>query len=605
MSRLGIFCMYDSEGVVDNYILYLLNEIKKVVEHLTVVCNGELSDSGKNLLKNFTDDITVRSNTGFDMEAWKQGILNNEKNLSDYDEIILFNDSFYGPFYPLEEIFSEMNEKYSDADFWGITIQGQSEDTFGACPYGYLPEHIQSYFLVVREKMFHSEHFIKYWKESEEAKNFYDAVTRHEVCFTKIFSDFGFKYAVYCDTRELEKNYDVHINHYLLSTEKLLKDYHCPILKKKVFQMSRPKYILDNCGDGPRKSLEFIKNHTSYDTNLIFQNQLRLQNIAVIKSSLGLDYIFPTQKNIYSNEINYDKVVVVAHLYYEDLFSKCVEYLCNTPKNIFLIVTVSDEQKKLLAEKLLKISGRKYEVRIVSARGRDLSALFVGCADLFEKFEYLCFVHDKKSIRSGKSMTVGDAFFRMLWENTLASENYVQNILSTFEDEPQLGLLVPPPPHHGEYQFFINDYWTSVCFERALKLADRLNIPKKFLNRKLSPLSIGSVFWCRTKALKKIIDAKITLEEFPAEPMPDDGTLSHAMERIFPFVAQSAGFYTGWLMTSDFAKDELENYICFASNLKMKFIQSLAAFVKMKVPQKYWKYLQPFKKMLYKMGLKI
>ena len=35
--------------------------------------------------------------------------------------------------------------------------------------------------------------------------------------------------------------------------------------------------------------------------------------------------------------------------------------------------------------------------------------------------------------------------------------------------------------------------------------------------------------------------------------MPVDGTISHAIERIFPYIAQSRGYYSGIMMTDEYA----------------------------------------------------
>ena len=51
----------------------------------------------------------------------------------------------------------------------------------------------------------------------------------------------------------------------------------------------------------------------------------------------------------------------------------------------------------------------------------------------------------------------------------------------------------------------------------------------------------GSVFWFRVKALAPLFDHGWKHEDFPPEPLPQDGTISHAIERIYPFVAQGQG----------------------------------------------------------------
>ena len=52
MNRLGIFCTYDADGIIDDYICYLLQEANKILNHLTVICNGKLTPAGEEKLKN-------------------------------------------------------------------------------------------------------------------------------------------------------------------------------------------------------------------------------------------------------------------------------------------------------------------------------------------------------------------------------------------------------------------------------------------------------------------------------------------------------------------------------------------------------------------------
>ncbi len=604
MNRLGIFCMHDKDGVVDDYVLYLLAEIKKELGHLTVICNGKLTPEGREKLERLTDDIFVRANTGFEIGAWRHGILWKRATLANFDVLVLFNDSFFGPLYPFKEIFAQM-EKKPKIDFWGITIHGETKDA---------PEHLQIYFLVVRRKMLHSAEFMFYWQGIKENSFSASNVENYKLNFTKYFFSKGFRYAVYCDTRDWEQAYDLIVDHCVISAEKLLTAYRCPIIKKKLFLSSREDAIGDNYGYNPRKSLDFIKTRTNYDVRMIWQNILRNQNIAVLKSNLGLDYILPKNSLLSGKTPDLKQAVIIAHLYYEDLFPECVQYLCNSPKEISLIATVSDEKKKARIEELFRAAGRECDVRLVSARGRDLSALLVGCADAFERFKYLCFVHDKKSIRPNESVSVGGAFFSLLWSNVLESEIFIRNLLSTFEREPQLGLLVPPQPHHGGYGilFFEQKFWSGSCFEKTLELAKTLGISQDLFEIKLAPLAIGSVFWCRTEAFAKITAKNWRVEDFQKEPMDDDGTISHALERIFPFAAQAAGFYTGWLMTSDFIKDELENFIYFSTSqnsLARSFISadniSLTEFLKSNIPPRYWFLFRPFRRLLLKLGFNL
>ena len=67
------------------------------------------------------------------------------------------------------------------------------------------------------------------------------------------------------------------------------------------------------------------------------------------------------------------------------------------------------------------------------------------------------------------------------------------------------------------------------------------------------------MFWFRPKSLKCLFDKNWTYNDFPPEPNETDGTLLHAIERIYPLVAQDEGYYSAWIMSDSFAKIEITN----------------------------------------------
>ena len=113
MKRIGIFIFYDRGGKVDTYVGYFLAALNKHLEKLVIVCNGKLSSQGMEQLKKYTTDIFVRDNTGYDAMAFKLAMTTyvGWSVLDEYDELLLINDTFYGPLYPLEEVFTEMEKR--------------------------------------------------------------------------------------------------------------------------------------------------------------------------------------------------------------------------------------------------------------------------------------------------------------------------------------------------------------------------------------------------------------------------------------------------------------------------------------------------------------
>jgi lipopolysaccharide biosynthesis protein len=50
------------------------------------------------------------------------------------------------------------------------------------------------------------------------------------------------------------------------------------------------------------------------------------------------------------------------------------------------------------------------------------------------------------------------------------------------------------------------------------------------------------MFWARPRALAPLFDLKLDWEDYPAEPLANDGTLLHALERLVTFAAESQGY---------------------------------------------------------------
>ena len=71
--------------------------------------------------------------------------------------------------------------------------------------------------------------------------------------------------------------------------------------------------------------------------------------------------------------------------------------------------------------------------------------------------------------------------------------------------------------------------------------------------------------------LNLLFELYLDYTDFPQEPMPLDDTISHAMERIYPYVAASRGYLTEIVMTEDYAKSGMLNY----NYMLLKIVQEI------------------------------
>ncbi|MCL2247789.1 MAG: rhamnan synthesis F family protein [Oscillospiraceae bacterium] len=569
--RITIFVFYDKNGIVDGYVLNLLRGLLLVSERIVVVCNGVLSDEGRIKLSELTSDIIVRENKGFDAWAFQAGMeYIGWEQLTKYDELILANDSVYGPIYPFTEMFDSMDSR--NVDFWGITKHAETADESGITKNKIYYEHIQSYFYVHSQNLVSHPGFRDFWDNLKVFRSWDETVSLHETRLTKYYADLGFSWDVYVSTdTDLRDFADTSL--VLMMPLELIRDHRCPIIKRKCFSEDFGVLHSATLGDGTKKAFDYICRHTGYDENLIWDNLLRTVSMRSIKDTLHLNYVLPKDYLLpVSSEVNSSvssKVAFFAHVTYDDQIDFCGQYLsAATPDIDIFITTLSESMRERILVAFKGLTCRELTVIALpdSHKGRDVAALWVVLKPYMDNYDYICFVHNKKSTQD-KPLTIGRGFAQRCFENILASREYVSNLISLFEKNPRLGMLFPPPVMHGLYRYNITNMW-GLNYQITLELAKSLGIDVPITDWADPIFPTGGMFWLRTRAFRKLIDHEWSYCDFPDEPLPVDGSLGHAFERIYSFAAQSEGFYSGWVMTDDFTSSEITSLSYLYSHLQ-------------------------------------
>lgn len=550
-NRLGIFSVYDAEGIIDDYIIVLLKAVKKHLDKLLVVCNGILSPTGRNKLNEVADEILVRENSGYDSWAYKEGIEHiGQYYLSKYDELVLFNYEIMGPVNSFDDMFAYMNAQ--DVDFWGITKNYSIECS-------HISKYIRSHFLCVRKSMFLDHAFKKYWKDFPKVNSPLDSFMNYESAFTKKFADMGFKWKTYVETDDIEYMSPCPLTY---MTKELVKEKKCPVFERKIFFQEYADVLANTMGNTAREFFDYLVESKRYDVNLIWDNILRTCNQEDFVRNLDLRYILSSvQSDVKKVEtiLQKRKVALVMHLYFEDLIPDMCCYASYMPKEVDIYITTNsvEKQKKIEKEFLNKLANKKIDVRLIENRGRDVSSILVGVKDVIFDYDYVCFVHDKKTAQL-KPGTVGSGFASKCFENVIYNKNFVNNVLCLLENNPRLGLLSPPSPNHADYFGIFGNEW-GANYDITKELAEKMeaNIP---INRNKIPIApYGTLFWFKPTAFKKLYDLNWKYSDFPAEPNNVDGTLLHAVERMYSLVVQAEGYYPAILMSDYYAGIECTN----------------------------------------------
>ena len=555
MKRLGIFFFYEKNGVVDEFILYYLADLVKNLSELVVVCNGKLSEQGDAAFRQFTDHIIVRENKGLDVWAYKTALDDyGWERLSEFDEVVMTNSTLMGPVRPLREMFDAMAEQ-QDLDFWGLSIHhGAKTNPFkGKHLYRYLPVHIQSHFIVYRKRFIQSPELQAYWNEMPMIESYTDSVQRYEAVFTKQFEDRGFKWDVYVKTDDLKEFTDYPL---LVCPVRLLRDKKCPLFKRRSFMHTLEAYLNDTAGEPVRELYEYLKEETDYPVDLIWKNMIRTMHPHEFTRNLGLTRVVPptVQDPVLAQQICAERRIALAmHLYFMDMLDQSVAFAAKFPPQTDVFISTNDEKKKRQIEQAFAGQDlHSVTVLVVENRGRDVAAFLCDLAPHLRGYDYVCFMHDKKAIQT-RPGSVGASFGYVCNENVCKNAAHVLNVLCEFERDPYLGILCPPYTTHGLYFMNMCSGGWGPNFENTKQLLKtlRLDVP---ISGEESPIApFGSVFWFRPNALGPLFAHGWQHSEFPPEPLPQDGTISHAIERVYPFVAQAAGYYPAVVMSRDFA----------------------------------------------------
>lgn len=555
--RLGIYCFYDKYGHAASFIKTFLDDLMNNLDDLVVVVNGQLSDQARQLFSEYTKTIIVRENKGLDVAAYKQAILTlGWEKLESYDEVICLNDTVMGPVYPFREMFACMDRK--DVDFWGITAYaGETVDK------EQIPTHLQAYWHAYRRSLVSSPAFHEYWETMPLWKDYAEVTRKHEMTFTKHFTDLGFTWASYIDWRKYQgySSYPL-----LYMPMQIVRDDRCPIFKRRSFFVDYSAYFDQTAGQPALDLYEYLRDHTDYDVDMIWDAILPSYNIDDIRKAMHLDYVLPSQA-INPQTHDRPRSAFIYHVYFMDLLEDTCHYIASLPEETDLYITSTEDKIPQIREYMQQhgISHQTTFIPVIN-RGRDVSALLVAACPvvLSGKYDVIGFAHDKKSSQNqenGHHGTESQGFAYKLMENTLGSEAYVKNILTLFAENPRLGQVTPPPPYHALYfaHTIPHDWGANYEITKEL-LEDRLGIHVPLSPTKPTASAMGSCYWFRVEALKPLFEYGWKYEDFlPEGQMGEDGTISHAIERANGYICQSRGYYPAWVLSDRYARIEVDS----------------------------------------------
>ena len=542
--RAGVYTIRKNGGKLDSYMLYALKELKKVTDALLVISEDrELCGSAQETLKSLADQVITAEEADF--PQWQLLRPFFQKYGTDCREAVFLDSDVFGPFWNLEEFL--ISEKRQNADFFGIKTDK--------------PGRLESWFWTVSESLLNED---AWRKLSGCARR--EGISRKRLQNAEISAGS----VRYENLRDYPK--------YSIEKQK------CLFWPVSFFQEPYGDILDRHSGEAIPQGMEFLKKHSTYDTDMIWEHLLRIMNMADLKKVMQCNYVL-SSRTLRKKERNRKlKIALILHIYYDDLAPVCRKYAESMPEGTDVYVTAPNEEKMEKVKAAFEDFPYHTEFRIVGNVGRDVGPFIVGCKDIVFRYDLICKMHDKRVFQV-IPMSVGESWSYKCFESMLKNKIYVENVISVFEDNPRLGMLAPPPPMHGPYYATVGFGEWSINYGVAEKLAGDLGLTVPMEPDKEPVAPLGSMFWFRPESLKCLFAHDWTYEELPREPIASDCTILHAIERIYPFCMQQEGYYCGWTMADTYARIEVNNWRYYNGELGRAYAHKV-------VPSSYKEFLE-------------
>jgi lipopolysaccharide biosynthesis protein len=283
-SRYAVYASYDRNGSVPDYVVDQVAALNALGYRVIFVSTSpRLSDERTSELRVLCWKLIHRYNLGHDFGSYKCGI-SEIGSFEGVRNLILMNDSCYGPLFDLSDI--ERQVQTGEADIVGITESWQHR------------YHLQSYFLNMNGRVVRSPSFRRFWATLLPYQSRELTIRHGEVRFTQLMVRSGFTTAALCPYRSVarfaQKLIAARVNdepsgllpnekHYLEALAKqisqgvplnpthsfwdvIIVEFGCPFIKRELLKKN-PKKI-PGVSDWPA----VLSAHTGYDINRIEQH---------------------------------------------------------------------------------------------------------------------------------------------------------------------------------------------------------------------------------------------------------------------------------------------------------------------------------------------
>lgn len=503
----ALFVTHAPNGELKPHVIRYLEALHAVgISTVLIVATDHFQKTHADDVLDLACGFYIRENDGYDFAAWAHVI--GDIDLSRTSSLYLLNDSVVGPLEAASFEAVIRRIRASDAKFLCLT------DSFE------IKHHFQSYFLVAKGVGIHA---IKdFLSNVKSLASKYDVICQYEVNLLEYFNNRGLlseaifpskskKNPTILDWRQLVERGLPFIKVAAIRAEKT--SLWCEFLSERGFDPLIVASTIDiisrcECKTSPVSVPPIVLRANDDNFGITVPNGLAR---TCLKKSVRLS--------------------VVCHLFHAHLSVEIFSYLQNIPFDCDICISTDTQEKaRRIGNVFSHWPNGNVEIRICPNRGRDIAPKLVSFRDIYERSDFVLHIHSKESSHHPALRHWREYLFSTL----LGTPEVVNSIMGMFQAAPKVGMI--SAQHYELMRRWVN--WGN-NFGRAAQIAKKMGLDLD--RRSALDFPSGSMFWARPEALRPLLDLDLSTVDFEAEAGQIDGTLAHAIERLYFFSCEMAG----------------------------------------------------------------
>jgi lipopolysaccharide biosynthesis protein len=306
-----LFAHFDRDNIIDPYVLNYITEINRSGFDIIFISTSKLSNSEVLKAKSICREVLLRENKGLDFGSWCLGY---SKFGHEYSgELLLANDSVYGPLGNLNDVFISLRR--TSADVCGLVESLQSG------------QHLQSWFLLFSSKAHRSEIFKTIFNQDFSSMKKQEIILAGEVGLSEQLRQAGLTTSAIFSFKDRRSSLLLNYNPSHTAWRQLIEVFGVPFLKVELLRDNPLRLTGLYCWQETVRArapemVDLIENHL---------NRVSESSLSILKSPKKSNFI--SHQEFIARDISYQQR---GHIFRRELNQFCFSLLIQCRKAIYL-----------------------------------------------------------------------------------------------------------------------------------------------------------------------------------------------------------------------------------------------------------------------------